>query len=248
MHFSHTTDFSKNFNPKNNEISHGFFMKFMTFSASIFASIFSSIFDGKWLPEWSGKMYVFWPRELLYYPPVHTFRDLFRRSIFWCILVAPWLTFGSLLAPIGSLLAPFGSLLAPVGSLLALFGSLLAHFWCPLAHFWCPLLHFCSPGDPFSHFRCILASFFIFLGIFHENIMQNHSFKQFSLQITFSVNQIVVSRSVPNAPQQKVNLLLQPILQGPGAEWSAHQAASFGNTSNAFFKNNARFRWRSLNE
>ena len=55
------------------------------------------------------------------------FRDLFRRPIFWCILVAPWLTFGSLLVPVGSLLAPVGSLLAPAGSLLAPFGSL----WLP---------------------------------------------------------------------------------------------------------------------
>ena len=36
-----------------------------------------------------------------------TFRDLFRRSIFLCILVALWLTLGSILAPFGSLLAPF---------------------------------------------------------------------------------------------------------------------------------------------
>ena len=176
-------------------------MTFMTFSASIFASIFSSIFDGKWLPKWhvvtSGG------------PPFfHLFRDLFRRSIFWCILVAPWLTFGSLLAPIGSLLAPVGSLLAPVGSLLAPFGSLLAHFWCPLAHFWCPFLHFCSPRDPFSHFCCILSSFFVSFWIFHENIVQNLILKSFSLKITFSVNQIVFSRSASNAPQQKVHLLL----------------------------------------
>ena len=67
------------------------------------------------------------------------FRDLFRRSIFRCILVALWLTFGSLLAPFGSLWLPFaplwlpfgslwhplGDLLAPIGSLLAPFGSLL---------------------------------------------------------------------------------------------------------------------------
>ena len=31
---------------------HGFFIIFMTFSASIFASILSSIFDGKQLPKW----------------------------------------------------------------------------------------------------------------------------------------------------------------------------------------------------
>ena len=33
-----------------------------------------------------------------------------RGRIFWCILVAPWLTFGSLLAPLGSLLTPLRSL------------------------------------------------------------------------------------------------------------------------------------------
>ena len=48
-----------------------------------------------------------------------------------CLILAPWLTFGSLLAPLGYLLVPFG--------------FLLAHFWCPLAHFWCPWDHFCSP-------------------------------------------------------------------------------------------------------
>ena len=93
----------------------------MTFSASISASIFSSIFDGKWLPKWSGETYVnssFW----------RPFHDLFRRSTFECILVALWLTFGSLLTPFGCLLAPFGSLLAP--------------FWWQLAHFWCPGLVF----------------------------------------------------------------------------------------------------------
>ena len=130
-------------------------MKFMTCSASIFASIFSSIFDGKWLPKRCHFIFMRWA----FWRP---FLDLFQTSIFWCILVAPWLTFGSLLTPIGSLLAPAGSLLAPFGSFLALFSSLLAHFWCPLAHFWCPLLHFCSPRDPFSHFCCILSSFLVF--------------------------------------------------------------------------------------
>ena len=148
-------------------------------------------------------------------PFLHPIRDLFRRSIFGYILVAPGLPFGSLLAPVGSLLAPFGSLLAPfgslltpVGSLLAPFGSLLTHFWCPLAHFWCPLLHFCSHGDPFSHFCCILASFSIFLSIFSENVRENHFIMYFSLKVTFSGNQIALSRSAPNAPQQKRHPLL----------------------------------------
>ena len=176
-------------------------MKFMTFSASIFASIFSSIFYGKWLPKPCHFILV---RRAFWRPFLH----LFQTSIFWCILVAPWLTFGSLLAPIGSLLAPFGSLLAPVGSLLAPFGSLLAHFWCPLAHFWCPLLHFCSPGDPFSHFCCILASFSIFLFNFSENVRENRFIMYFSLKVTFSGNQITLSRSAPNAPQQKRHPLL----------------------------------------
>ena len=119
-----------------------------------------------------------------------------------------WLPLGSLWAPIGSLLAPAGSLLAPFGSFLAPFGSLLAHFWCPLAHFWCPLLHFCSPGDPFSHFCCILASFSIFLSIFSENVRENRFIMYFSLKVTFSGNQIALSRSAPNAPQQKRHPLL----------------------------------------
>ena len=171
-------------------------MKFITFSALIFALICSLIFNGKWLPKRLEKH----PGSISL---GDHFGDLFRRPIFWCILVAPWLTFGSLLAPIGSLLAPAGSLLAPFGSFLAPFGSLLAHFWCPLAHFWCPLLHFCSPGDPFSHFCCILASFSIFLFIFSENVRENRFIMYFSLKVTFSGNQIALSRSAPNAPQQK---------------------------------------------
>ena len=111
--------------------SHWFSSIFITFSASIFASIFSSIFDGKWLPKTSGGI----PVRAPFWRP---FRDLFRRSTFWCILVVLWLTFGSLLAPLGRLLASFGSLLVP-------FGSLLDHFWCPLVHFWCPWAHFRSP-------------------------------------------------------------------------------------------------------
>ena len=56
------------------------------------------------------------------------FRDLFRNSIFRCILVAPWLTLGTLGPPSGSLLVPLGSLLASFGSLLVPFGSLWLTF------------------------------------------------------------------------------------------------------------------------
>ena len=41
------------------------------------------------------------------------FRDLFRRSTFWCILGVRWLTFGSLWVPFGALLVSLGSLLVP---------------------------------------------------------------------------------------------------------------------------------------
>ena len=105
--------------------------------------------------------------------------------------------------PFGSRWLTFGSRWFTLGSILAHLGSLLAHFWCPLAHFWYPLLHFGSPGDPFSHFCCILASFSIFLSIFSENVRENRFIMYFSLKVTFSGNQIALSRSAPNAPQQK---------------------------------------------
>ena len=69
--------------------------------------------------------------------------------------------FGSLWAPFWLPLAHFWLPLAHFWLPLAPFGSLLAHFWCPLAHFWCPFLHFCSPRARFSHFCCILSSFFV---------------------------------------------------------------------------------------
>ena len=109
--------FPKHFNKNKNEFSHCFSWTFMTFSASIFASIFSSIFDGK-CSQMGSKLNAARPSFWL------SFRDLFRRSTFWCILVAPWLTFGSILIPVGSLLDSVSSLLPP---LLAPFGSLLAH-------------------------------------------------------------------------------------------------------------------------
>ena len=92
------------------------------------------------------------------------FRALFRRSTFWCILVALWLTFGFLLAPLGCLFAPSGSLLAP-------FGSLLSHFWCPLAHFSCPWAQFCSPWRSISS---LLGSPGVILNIFRYFRWKSH--------------------------------------------------------------------------
>ena len=78
---------------------------------------------------------------------------LTRRTEGRRILVAPWLTFGSLLTPFGSLWAPFGSLLAPLwlhlGSLWLPFGSLRLLFGA-LG------LHFYAFGSISEHFRVIL--------------------------------------------------------------------------------------------
>ena len=163
-----------------------FSSNFMTLLVSIFASIFSSIFDGKWPLKWSGES-----------PAGRPFFHLFRDLVFYV----------DFMLNLAHFCFPFGALWLTLGSLLLTLGSLLAHFWCPLAHFWCPFLHFCSPRDPFSHFCCILSSFFVSFWIFHENIVQNLILKSFSVKITFSVNQIVFSRSASNAPQQKVHLL-----------------------------------------
>ena len=121
---------------------------------------------------------------------------------------------------------------SPLGSLLAPFWLPLAHFWLPLAHFWLPLAHFWLPLAPFwltfgfpwltfgalcftfahpgIHFLTFAIScphFSYFLEFSTKISCKNLSFKQFSLQIRFSVNQIVFSRSAPNAPQQKIHPL-----------------------------------------
>ena len=136
-----------------------FFMKFHDFLGIDFRIDFFIVFWWKRVPKWGQNL-------VLQMSKLSLADDFFATLSFMLILCWIWLTLGSLLAPVGSLLAPAGSLLAP-------FGSLLAHFWCPLAHFWCPFLHFCSPRDPFSHFCCILSSFFVSFWIFHENIVQN---------------------------------------------------------------------------
>ena len=108
----------------------------------------------------------------------------------WLPFGSPWLSFGSLWLPSGSLWLPFGSLCLHFGSLLVPFGS--------------PLL---TRGSIFSLLLYPGLLFGIFLNSC-PNIKQNHIFKQFSLKIRLSVNQIVFSRRAPNAPQQKVHLLL----------------------------------------
>ena len=88
------------------------------------------------------------------------FRDLFRNSIFRCILVAPWLTLdtlgpprGSLLVPLGSILVSFNSLLVPFGSVWVTFGTLFEENskWLTFGSPWFPfgLLEF--PSVQFWH-------------------------------------------------------------------------------------------------
>ena len=56
------------------------------------------------------------------------FGDLFRTSIFLCMLVALWLPFGSLWVAFGRFWLPFGSTLVAFGTLSAHFGTILAAF------------------------------------------------------------------------------------------------------------------------
>ena len=144
--------------------SHWIFMKFHDFFGIDFRIDFFIDFDGKWLPKWSGEMYA-------QRPFLHHFRDLFRRLIFWCILVALWLTYGSILAPFWLSLAPFGILLAHFWLVVAHFWLPLTHFWRPLAHFWCPWPHFWLPWNSFFSFLVRPNIIFIFLQTSNENRM-----------------------------------------------------------------------------
>ena len=150
--FSQTINFSKIFLSKNRPIFASFFMIFHDFFGIDFRIDFFIDVWCKMAPKIVHFYLLRWPLWLL-------FRDLFRRSIFRCILVALWLTLGSILAPFGSLLAPFWLPLAPFGSLLAPFGSLWLTFLLPLAHFLLLLAHFysifslwASPGVVFGPF------------------------------------------------------------------------------------------------
>ena len=94
------------------------------------------------------------PFELLLGPLASPISTLGPKSMLGCILVAFWLTLGSLWAPFGSLLAPFGTLWLSFGSLLAPFGSLwlpLGSLLLPFGSLWLPLgsllLHLCHFGS-----------------------------------------------------------------------------------------------------
>ena len=116
---------------------------------------------------------------------IHHFRDLYRRSTFGCILVALWLTFGSLLAPIGSLWLtlgslwlhlppfgrPFGSNGLPFGSLLSPSGSIFSLLTSPSLNF----LHF----QAISHkhmLKIILYCYFSCKAYFFTSPLCNKSF------------------------------------------------------------------------
>ena len=106
-------------------------------------------------------------------PRASLFRDLFRRLIFLCMLVALGFPFGSLLAHFWRPLVPFwrpiASLLAPVGFLLAPFGSFLAPFWCPLTYF-------CLPWSSIFSLLLPLRVVFPIFVVFNENVMQTLRF------------------------------------------------------------------------
>ena len=162
-----------------------FSLIFMTCSASIFASICSSIVDGK-CHQNDSKKHPRNPSKSILFATMSESRFL---DAFWSPFGSLWVPFWLPLVPFGLPLAHFWLPLAP----LAHFGSLLVHFDSLLAHF----------CDPLAHFGCLLASFFIFLCIFYESVVQNRFFMCFSSKIKFLINQIVLSRSAPNAPQQK---------------------------------------------
>ena len=80
------------------------------------------------------------------------FSRVYRRSLFWCILVTLWFPFCSLCVPFWLPLAPFWLPLAP-------FWLTLAPFWFTLALFWVGFAH---AEAAFSNFCCLLPSFYIF--------------------------------------------------------------------------------------
>ena len=144
--------------------------------------------DQKWMSVW--------------YPGVpfgSLFRDLFRTSSFGCILVDPWLTFGTLWTPIGSLLAPFASLLAPFDSLLAPLVSLLAPFGSLLA----PFRH---PPGSFSHFWQHFGFALAFFTFFGSKFAPKWSFMRiFEQNIFLWTNPSAKKRGLPHAPTPRVS-------------------------------------------
>ena len=119
------------------------------------------------------------------------------------ILVAPWLTFGSLLAPLGCLLVPFG--------------FLLAHFWCPLAHFWCPWDHFCSPlRSMFTLSRFPDVMFNIFWNLRWVSYVSSYLFEKYSLKCSL-FTMFLIFCSAAKQPKTIPGTRTPPSF-GPGAE------------------------------
>ena len=163
-----------------------------------------------------------WPFWLL-------FRDLFRRSIFRCILVALWLTLGSILAPFGSLLAPFWLPLAPFGSLLAPFGSLLAPFGSHFCSLWLTFCSFWLTFTPFSHFGRLLASFLVPFRYFQRKSNEKSCFSMFFSEFpTFyapaSAKHLQTNRRNPSFAQRQIFAYIY--LSRPGADNCRRQLRS----------------------
>ena len=115
-------------------------------------------------------------------PGIHIFRDLFRRSTFGCILIAPWPPFRSLWLHFRPLWLPFGLLWAPFCALLAPFWTLLATFWTPLAPFYFLL-------EPFSSFGSHFGSIFHFCTPILYFSSKRH---KFSFKIEFSTPRLAI--------------------------------------------------------
>ena len=112
-------------------------------------------------------------------PILVPFRRSFPNIDFLCILVAPWLTFGSLLAPFGSLWLPFDSLWLHFGSLWLHFGSLWLPFGILRGHF----LTFGSILASLLHFSCFLAPFSALFSLFFVSFL--HHFFMHEICIDF---------------------------------------------------------------
>ena len=146
-------------------------------------------------------------------PPLSlTFSRPFPKVDFWMLSGRPlahfWLPFGSHWLPFGSRRLTFGSLRLIFGSLWLPFGSLLVSLGLLLVSIFSVLLYH-------------VLIFRIFLN-FPRKYHAKYCFKQFSLQITFSVNQIVFSRSAPNAPQRKIH----PLFYNPSSRAQSGTFAS----------------------
>ena len=99
-------------------------MKFHVFFGIDFCIDFRMDFE--WILDQNGsKKHAFW------FP----FRDLFRASIFGCILVAIWHPLGSILAPFDTFWVNFGPSWHPLGSILVALGTILAPFSTSGRHF-----------------------------------------------------------------------------------------------------------------